>query len=169
MKRINLIVTFILLLVCSCTPVAVKPTTNTLEANLPLPTSAPYTISEVESLAGLDVQEPTYLPENVFFDYATYENQSVTLYFNFGERGRFFQITQTLQEDAIPNPTACGVSGDECETIKVGDIDVNYRLTAPTETLTWESNDFSFQLFRMAGEPDKIYKDELIKIIASML
>ena len=45
---------------------------------------------------------------------------------------------------------------------------VNYRLTAPTESLLWEDEGFSFQLFRTAGEPNKMYKDKLLRVVRSM-
>jgi hypothetical protein len=40
---------------------------------MPLATDGQYTIAEVEGLAGFDVKEPTYLPEGVSFDHATYQ------------------------------------------------------------------------------------------------
>ena len=45
---------------------------------------------------------------------------------------------------------------------------VNYRRIAPTESLLWEDEAFSFQLLRMAGEPNKMYKDELLRVVRSM-
>ena len=149
---------------------------NTLEANIPLPTDIPYTISEVEKLAGFDVKEPTYLPTGVFFDHAIYQNSPyprVTLYYKlvhetYGDMGVFFQIVQEPQAEVSPNPTACGVTGSDCEIIPIGDVMVKYRLTSPTESLIWDMNGFSFSLLRNAGEPNKIYKDELLKVMDSM-
>jgi hypothetical protein len=68
----------------------------------------------------------------------------------------------------MPNPTACGTTGDNCEVVQVGDVTVEYRLTTPTESLIWAVDGFSFQLLRTAGEPNKIYKDELLKVVGSM-
>jgi hypothetical protein len=149
---------------------------NTLGANIPLPTDTPHTIAEVEELAGFDVKEPTYLPTGVSFDYATYQKSpypNVTLHFKlvhetFGDRGAFFQIVQAPQAEALPNPNACGNSGNECEIVQNGDMDVKYRLSTPTETLMWDADGFSFQLLRTAGEPDKIYKEELLKVVGSL-
>lgn len=149
---------------------------NALEANIPLPTDVSYTISEVEKVAGFDVREPTYLPTGVFFDHATYQsspNPRVTLYYKlvhetYGDMGIFFQIVQEPQAEASSNPTACGVTGSDCELIPIGNIFVNYRLTSPTESFLWDMNGFSFSLLRTAGEPNKLYKDELIKVIESM-
>lgn len=173
MKKINLTSLSIILVLFlnGCTNASVESQVEAMpEANESTSTNS---ILEIENMAGFDIKEPTYLPEQVFFDTATYENQIVTLYFNFGERGGFFHITQVPVNKAIPNPNACGVSSDECETIQVGDIEVNYRVNppmeTPTETLMWEANGFSFQLFRTAGEPNKIYKDELIKVVQSMI
>jgi hypothetical protein len=149
---------------------------NTLEANALLSTDTPYPIAEVEQLAGFDVQEPTYLPAGVTFDFASYQESphpNVTLRFKithetYGDMGTFFQIVQQPQADAFPNPTACGETGDECELLQTGDVLVQYRLTSPTETLMWEAGGFSFQLLRTAGEPNKTYKDELLNVVASM-
>ena len=81
---------------------------------MPLPTDVPYTIAEVEELAGFDIKEPTYLPMGVSFDYATYQKSpypNTTLHFKlvhetYGEMGAFFQIVQAPQAEASPNPTA---------------------------------------------------------------
>jgi hypothetical protein len=149
---------------------------NTLEPKAPLPTDMPHTIAEVEQLAGFDIQEPTYLPAGVTFDFASYEESphpNVTLRFKithetYGDMGTFFQIVQQPQANASPNPTACGETGDECERLQSGDVLVQYRLTSPTESLMWEADGFSFQLLRTAGEPNKTYKDELLNVVASM-
>jgi DNA-binding CsgD family transcriptional regulator len=149
---------------------------NTPEANIPLPTDVPYTMSEVEKAAGFDVKEPTYLPTGVSFDHAAYQsspNPRVTLYYKlvhetYGDMGNFFQIAQEPQAEASSNPTECGVTGSECELLPIGNMFVTYRLTSPTESFTWHMNGFSFSLLRTAGEPNKIYKDELIKVIDSM-
>jgi hypothetical protein len=45
---------------------------------------------------------------------------------------------------------------------------VKYRLTAPTESLMWNVDGFSFHLIRTSGEPNIIYKDELLKVVESM-
>jgi len=164
-----------------CTPastsVSAEPLpANTLEANMPLPTDVPLTIAEAEELAGFDVKEPTYLPAGVSLDYATYQKSpypNVTLHFKiihetYGDMGAFFQIVQEPQAEAMPNPTACGVSGNDCEILQIGEMVVKYRLTTPTESLIWDVDGFSFQLLRTAGEPNKIYKDELRKVVGSM-
>lgn len=153
------------------TQVDISQSATAPNSGLPLPTDTPYTITEVEKLAGFDVKEPTYLPDEVFFDFATYQKPpypNVTLNFKYGDRGRFFQIVQEPQEGALPNPTACGVNGDECEILQIGNISVKYRLTPPTEFLMWDVDGFSFHLLRTAGEPNKIYKDELLKVVESM-
>lgn len=82
--------------------------------------------------------------------------------------GAFFQIVQEPQGEAMPNPDACGASDNDCEPLQIGGIDVSYRLTAPTESLMWEADGFSFRLLRRAGEPGKTYQDELLKVVGSM-
>ncbi|MDQ3005858.1 MAG: DUF4367 domain-containing protein [Chloroflexota bacterium] len=157
------------------TEIASQPA-NTLEANMPLPTDTPHTIAEVEELAGFDIKEPTYLPTGVSFDYATYQKSpypNVTLHFKlvhetFGDMGAFFQIVQEPQAEASPNPTVCGDSGNDCEILQISNMVVKYRLNTPTDSLMWESVGFSFQLLRTAGEPNKIYKDELLKVVGSL-
>ena len=150
---------------------------NTSAPNIPLPTDIPYTISEVERAAGFDVQEPAYLPAGASFDHAAYQNSPrprVTLHYKFvhetyGDMGAFFQIVQEPQAAESPDPAACGATGSECQIIPVGEVAVYYRLTSPTESLFWDANGFSFSLLRTAGEPEKIYKDELLKIVEGML
>jgi hypothetical protein len=163
------VLTIVLLSGCmSATPSA---TVAATKADEPLSEDTHYTVAEVEKLAGFDVKEPTYLPDEVSFDFAAYKKApypNVTLYFRYGDRGTFFQIVQEPQEGALPNPDDCGANGDECETLQIGDIPVSYRLTAPTESLMWNVDGFSFHLTRTAGEPGKIYKDELLKVVESM-
>ena len=157
------------------TEVASQPA-GTPEAGVPLPTDIRYTTADVEGLAGFDVKEPTYLPSGVSFDYAAFQgspHSNVILHFKlnheiYGDMGAFFQIVQEPQAEALPNPTACGESGKDCEILQIGDLVVSYRLQPPTETLMWEADGFSFHLLRTAGEPGKIYKDELLKVVGSM-
>ena len=80
----------------------------------------------------------------------------------------FFQIVQASQAEALPDPNACGNSGNECEIVQIGAMDVKYRPSPRTESLMWDLDGFSFQLLRTAGEPDKIYKDELLKVVGSL-
>jgi hypothetical protein len=153
------------------------PSAKTIEANMPLPVEAPLTIAEVNQMAGFDVVEPGYLPAGVFFDHAVFQgspNPQVTLYYKLihetlGDRGVFFQISQERQTSGSPNPTECGVTGGDCQLIPLGNGMAYYRLSAPTESVSWEMNGFSFSLLRTAGEPNKIYKDELLKVVESMM
>ena len=135
---------------------------------------SPYSIAEVEQLAGFDVKEPAYLPKGVTFDFATYQEQpspNVTLYFKivheqYGDMGIFFQIMQEPQAEAPA--VSCGESVEGCETLQLGGLAVVYHLNdSGTEGLDWYADGFSFRLLRTAGEPNKIYKDELIKIVES--
>ena len=164
-------------LLSGCALASVAPTsTATRDPNAPFQTAARHTIEEIEQLAGFDVKVPSYLPQGVSLDFATYEaapHSSVTLHFKlvhetFGDMGPFFQIVQMPQAGAVPNPNACGASGNDCETLQAGDLSVEYRLTAPTESLLWDTDGFSFVLTRTAGEPEKIYKDDLLKVVGSM-
>jgi hypothetical protein len=184
-----------ILLIVGCktnpSPVSTEPPKTNTPASLPTPgappeqseSNGPLTVSDAEKLAGFDVMEPAYLPKGVYFASAIYQklpSPSVTLQFNlvheqYGDRGRFFLITQQPQAGALPNPDACGSDGQACETLPIGDMDVKYRLNkstqnpgADTETLMWDSGGFSFTLSRVAGEPNKTYKDELLKVVGSM-
>ena len=160
-------------------PVQTNPSsepTSPPEESKPLPPNVPYTIAEAEELSGFDIKEPTYLPTGVSFDFATYQKSphpNVTLHFKmvhetYGDMGAFFQIVQEPQAEALPNPTACGATGNDCEIIQISDVAVKYHLSVPTESLLWDTDGFSFRLLRTAGEPDKIYKDELLKVVGSM-
>lgn len=159
---------------CASAPLATPAATPTTTG--PLPTEVPRTLAEIETLAGFDVKEPTSLPEGAVFDYAVYKKSphpTVISHFKlihqtYGDLGAFFQISQEPQANAAPNPTACGVSGNDCELLHIGALAVKYRLSAPTEILMWEVDGFSFQLLRTAGIPKKIYIDDLLNVVGSM-
>jgi hypothetical protein len=163
------LLTIVLLAVYGC---ASRPSL-TPEASAP---DGPLTVAQVEQLAGFDVMEPTYLPAGVTFDSATIQgapSAAVTLHFKlvhetYGDMGQFFLITQQPKDGAPSNPAACGAAGDECETIQAGDTEVQYRFTEPTESLMWESGGYAFVLTRTAGEPGKVYKEELLKVVEGM-
>jgi hypothetical protein len=161
-------------------PARISPVTNPPQpASTPASTLPPeqisdpgqQTVPEVEKMAGFDVKEPTYLPAGVSFDFATYEaspNPNAVLHFKFvheqyGDMGPLFQIMQAPQTVAPPDTVSCGEAVDNCEALQIGGTTVIYRLNAGgTEGLDWYADGFSFRLLRTAGEPDKIYKDELV-------
>jgi hypothetical protein len=131
----------------------------------------------VEELAGFDVKEPTYLPKGVLFDFVTYRESPspyVTLHFKiiheqYGDMGGFFQIMQEPRTEAPAGTVSCGETTDGCEILQISDVRAVYRLNAGgTEGLDWYSDGFAFRLLRTAGEPNKIYKDELVKVVGSM-
>lgn len=142
----------------------------------------PLTIAEVEALAGFEVKEPMYLPAGVSLDFATYDDRRdryVTLVFKivheeYGDMGRFFLISQEPQAEAPREAASCGEMVEGCEILQIGDMAVVYHLYASPETggdtegFEWYADGFSFWLLRVAGEPDKIYKDELMKVVGSM-
>jgi hypothetical protein len=164
----------------SVEPLQTKPSpqpANTLEADAPIPTDVPHTIAEIEELAGFDVREPAYFPTGVSFDFASYQktpSPNVVLHFKlvhetYGDMGAFFQIMQEPQIEAPPDTISCGEIPEGCEVLQIGAIPVVYHLNpAGTEGLDWYTAGFLFRLLRTAGEPNKIYKDELIKVVGSM-
>lgn len=136
-----------------------------------------YTIAEVKKLAGFDVREPAYLPAGVSFEYATYQklpSPSVTLHFKlihetYGDMGAFFQIMQEMQQKAPADVVSCGAATDGCAVLQIKTTPVVYhRSPAGPEGLDWYRDGFTFRLFRMAGEPNKVYKEELVKVVESM-
>jgi hypothetical protein len=81
--------------------------------------------------------------------------------------GRFFQIVQTQDSTFFVN--SCDPSSsDICEMLQVGNTPVVYQFSGASERLSWQSNGFFFSLFRSAGEPGKVYKDDLLRIVESM-
>ena len=135
------------------------------------------TITEAEKLAGFDIREPDYLPAGVSFDFATYQDSPAPLailhfklvHETYGDMGSFFQITQEPKTDAPPDTTSCGESVEGCEVLSIGDRQVVYHLNpAGPEGLDWYEDGFAFHLLRTAGEPNKVYKEELVRVIASM-
>ena len=167
-------------------PTSAPQLASTSESSQPselLLNNEPLTIAEVEGLAGFNVKEPTYLPVGVSVDFATYQTTPspyATLYFKivheqYGDMGRFFLVMQEPQTEAPPDVISYGESVDGCEVLEIGDKPVVYRLHASltgegadTEGLDWYADGFAFRLLRVAGEPNKIYKQELIKVVSSM-
>ena len=133
-----------------------------------------YTIAEVEKLAGFDVREPAYLSAGVSFEYATFQAPYVILHFKlvhetYGDMGAFFQIMQEMQPEAPPDVVACGEGAQGCEVLQIHDTPVVYHLNpAGPEGLDWHKDGMTYRLLRMAGEPNKVYKEELIKVVESM-
>lgn len=163
----------ILVLAGGCTP-------SITEAVHPAQQAAgntPQTIAEAETLAGFDVKEPAYVPQGVSFVSATYQatpNPNVTLQFRivhetYGDMGNFFQIRQEVQSEAPPDVLSCGENTEGCEIIQINNMPVVYHQNpSGPEGLDWYADGFVFRLLRTAGEPNKIYKDELIKVVESM-
>jgi hypothetical protein len=135
----------------------------------------------VEELGGFHVLEPGYLPAGVSLDFASFEEipaPAAVLHFNFvheqyGNMGALFQIRQEPQTEAPPAALSCGEATEGCEVLHAGDVPVVYRLYesgdgASTESLEWYAGGAFFRLHRTAGEPNKIYKEELLKVLESM-
>lgn len=144
--------------------------------------NAQGTITEVEEFVGFNVLLPTYLPAGASLDFASFEpapSPATVLHFKFvheryGDLGPFFEIRQEAQTDASPASLSCG-GGEGCELVPLGEIPVLYHLYASpagegqsTESLEWYADGFAFRLHRMAGEPNKLYKEDLLKVVESM-
>lgn len=160
-----------LILVGGCSPA------STSEASTPPSESTNSDIANAEKLAGFDVKEPTYLPKGVSFDSVTYQstpNPYVILQFKlkhetYGDLGNFFQIMQELQSEAPPDVLSCGANTEGCEVLQINNLSAVYHQNpAGPEGLDWYADGFVFHLLRTAGEPNKTYKDELIKVVESM-
>ena len=150
---------------------------STPEAGTPPSESTKPDIANAEKLASFDVKEPTYLPKGVSFDSASYQstpNPYVILQFKlkhetYGDMGNFFQIMQELRSEAPPDVLSCGANTESCEVLQINNLSVVYHQNpAGPEGLDWFADGFVFRLLRTAGEPNKIYKDELIKVVESM-
>jgi hypothetical protein len=147
------------------------------EVTQPPSTEAFLTVEDVEKLAGFDVKKPAYLPAGVSFQTAVFQdspNPVVILQYKlvheqFGDMGAFFQITQERIPEAPAEMISCGEHADGCEILKIGQLSVVYRLNpAGPEGLDWFTDGVAFRLLRTAGEPNKVYKDELMKVVDSM-
>lgn len=161
---------WIVILLSSCA------SASATQASTPQESTNPQ-IADVEKQAGFDVKEPTYLPQGVTFDTAAYEsdpNPYVILQFKikheeYGDMGNFFQIMQEAQSEAPADVLACGTNTEGCEVIEINNVSVVYHQNpAGPEGLDWYQDGFVFRLLRTAGEPNKIYKDELIKVVESL-
>jgi hypothetical protein len=131
-------------------------------------------IADVKKLAGFNVKYPAYLPPDVAFYFATYEKAPgplVTLRFyhkQHANMGNFFQISQQLEAPPSYMKACDPSSSTVCEKLQIGALPVVYQYFNPTEQLDWVTDGVYFSLFRNAGEPGKIYKDELLKVVESM-
>ena len=175
-----LFIAFMMVWVSACTPAS---TSVPSEPPQQITREVPHTVAEVEELAGFNVPEPGYLPAGVSIDSVTYEESpspAVVLHFKlvdeqYGDMGPFFEIRQEPQAKAPPGALSCGGTAEGCEVLQAGDVPVVYHLYsspteegASTEGLEWYANGSFFRLHRMAGEPDKVYKEELLKVVDSM-
>ena len=131
-------------------------------------------IQDAETLSGIDVKEPAYLPADAAFYYAAYDPVAfpgVTLYYlhqQHPDMGSFFHISQYVEAPPF-FMTSCGdLPGTSCEMVNAGSIQVVYQYLNPAEQLDWSDGGYFFSLFRNAGEPGKIYKDDLLKVAESM-
>jgi hypothetical protein len=87
----------------------------------------------------------------------------------YGDMGNFFQIMQEKQSEAPPDVLSCGEKTEVCEVLQINGVTVIYhQVSAGPEGLDWYADGFVFRLLRTAGEPNKGYKDELIKVVESM-
>jgi len=165
------------------TPVAVDPTLAVSTPAEQRIIEEPQTLAEVQKLAGFDVREPAWLPAGVSFDFATYRPEpspGVTLEFKlvheqYSDMGRFFVIDQTPSAEAPAEVLSCGGTAQDCELLDIGGLPVVYRAyPSPsgdgtgTEGFIWYADGFIFRLSRVAGEPGRSYKDELVKVVESM-
>ena len=134
-------------------------------------------IEEIEKRAGFHIKEPTYLPEGVLFDFADYQQEPsprAILHFKiihkeYGDMGAFFQIMQSVQAEAPTFTISCGEIKERCEMLQIGGMPVIYRWNeGGTEALDWYTDGYSLSLLRTAGEPGKIYKEELLKIVTGL-
>jgi hypothetical protein len=135
------------------------------------------TIEEAAQLAGFQVWTPAYLPEGVSLYYATYQAApapQATLYYKivhpqYGDMGGFFQLIQEPRPQAPPDTTTCGPGDGTCELLEIDGTPVVYHLySAGTEGLDWYRAGMVFRLLRTAGEPGKVYRDELVKVAAGL-
>ena len=136
-------------------------------------------VAEAENLAGFKIQQPSYLPDGVSLDFMTYQSSlapQVTLHYKivhpqFGDMGGFFQLVQVPQSAAPPDTTSCATTTDGvCEVLSIGATPIVYHhYSGGTEGLDWHRDGFAFRLLRTAGEPGKVYKDELVQVVASLI
>lgn len=83
------------------------------------------------------------------------------------DMGRFFQIIEAKGKSPFFTESCEGLD-NPCETIRVGSTAVVYQTLGTNEQLDWESNGIFFSLFRSAGEPGKLYKDDLLKVVEGL-
>lgn len=173
------LVSFVFLLIIGCTSAATPGASSVPEIMVD---NKPLTLAEVEKVSGLKVSQPSYLPAGVSFDFATYQqtpfpavtSQFKLIHEEYGDMGRFLQIIQEAQETAPASALSCGEDTEGCDVIQVAGIPIVYRLHTTetegvtTEGLDWYKDGFYYRLLRTAGEPNKTYQAELIKVAASM-
>jgi hypothetical protein len=135
-------------------------------------------LAQAEKAAGFELHEPGFLPEGVSLDFVVFQpspSPSLLLQYKivhpeYGDRGAFFQILVAPQAAAPADTTGCPTGPDgSCEVLQNGDQVIVYHLYAGgTEGLDWFQDGLAFRLLRTAGEPGKVYKDDLLKVVESM-
>lgn len=80
-------------------------------------------------------------------------------------RSVFFIFTMSL----IAGMNACARADTPAPSHSPGQSTADGpRTLADVEQLEWFTDGFSFRLHRMAGEPNKIYREELLKVVSSL-
>lgn len=153
----------------------------------------PLTLEEVESVAGFDILEPTWLPESLAFDGAAFEasqwepqnKDSVRTFYSFGPRLETNGIVLTQQPiKSVETCAICDLVGNsaEVETVQIRNATGEYAMGvwkadnagnwiwSPDpwlQRLRWQEDGIAFELLYM-GPPEEITKADLIAIAENM-
>jgi hypothetical protein len=153
----------------------------------------PLTVEEAESAAGFDLLEPTWLPESLSFDGATFEasqweprkQDTVRTFYSFGPELESNGIVLTQQ--SIKSIEACEICDSVGNSAKVERVQIRsttgeyavgvwkaddagnwvWENDPYLQQLRWQQNGIAFELLYM-GPPDEITKADLITIAENL-
>lgn len=154
---------------------------------------SPLEIKEAEAAAGFDVLEPTWIPESLAFDGASFESSeweprkqdSVRVFYSFGPRLASNGIVFTQQPiQSIETCDICDLVGNsaQVDTVQINGTTGEYTVGVWKandagewiwtndpwlQRLRWQENGMAFELLYM-GPPEEITKADLIAIAESL-
>jgi hypothetical protein len=161
------------------TPLPADPTPDPGDIN-----NAVLSVSEVAQLAGFDVLEPTWIPAELSFVGATYDQEYHTarIFYRYGEETNGLVV----REEPFDQTDDCELCGKVGQGADIQPVQINVNLGEYVEgfwsltengpewvsdpylkTMRWQANGMAFELLYM-GPPESITIDDLTMIAESI-
>ncbi len=133
-------------------------------------------VQDAEALAGVDLQEPTILPEGFAFKYADYDTQTrrIRMVYEFGSQSGVagLIIFQTPIMAAIDINLADGRTPGTVEQVAIGTTTGHYvpREGGAPQALVWRTNDLQIEMYFFPSQwyGGRLEKADMVAIAESM-